>query len=85
MEEDLDYFSKNNASQPKKRKCKTKRNRTIKHDENKIQKLSNNHFLQRDQEGRLVGSFIFDIDELTTKNIDPFPLERKIFDVKKGR
>ena len=59
MEEDLDYFSKNNASQPKKRKCKTKRNRTIKHDENKIQKLSNNHFLQRDQEGRLVGQFFF--------------------------
>ena len=85
MEEDLDYFSKNNASQPKKRKCKTKRNRTIKHGENKIQKLSNNHFLQRDQEGRLVGSFFFDIDVLTTKNIDPFPLERKIFDVKIGR
>ena len=53
MEEDLDYFSKNNAN--KKRKYKTKRNRTIQHDENKIQKLSNNHFLRRDQEGRLVG------------------------------
>ena len=33
----------------------------------------------------LWGSFFFDIDVLTTKNIDPFPLERKIFDVKKGR
>ena len=58
MEEDPDYFSKNNASQTKK-KYKTKRNRTMQHDENKIQKLSNNHFLQRDQEGRLVGQLVF--------------------------
>ena len=27
--------------------------------------------------------FFFDIDVLTSKNIDPFPLERKIFDLKK--
>ena len=52
-----------------KKKIRDVKNKTVQHDTNKIMKLFDR-------------SFVFDIYVLTAKNINPFSLERKIFDKK---
>ena len=86
MEEDLDFFFNNNASQPKNRKYKTKQktknkpyNTAIFKSRNFLTSKSYNGVKEEDLFDR---SFVFDIYVLTTKYINPFSLERKIFDVK---
>ena len=39
MEEDIDFFFNNNAGQPKKKKIRDEKNKTVQHDANKIMKL----------------------------------------------
>ena len=52
-----------------KKKIRDVKNKTVQHDTNRIMKLFDR-------------SFVFDIYVLTAKNINPFSLERKIFDIK---
>ena len=86
MEEDLDFFSNNNASQPKKRKYETKKikpyNTSRIKSRNFLMNISYNGVKEHNLYDR---SFVFDIYVLTTKNINPFLLERKIFDAKNRR
>ena len=86
MEEDLDFFSDNNASQPKKRKYETKKikpyNTSRIKSRNFLMNISYNGVKEHNLYDR---SFVFDIYVLTTKNINPFLLERKIFDAKNRR
>ena len=83
MEEDLDFFFNNNASQPKKRKYETKKikpcNTSRIKSRNFLTNISYNGVREDDLYDR---SFVFDVYVLTTKNINPFSVERKIFDVK---
>ena len=46
MEEDLDFFFNNNASEAKKKKVRNEKNQTLLYNQNKIAKLSNEHFVQ---------------------------------------
>ena len=86
MAEDLDFFSNNNASQPKKRKYETKKikpyNTSRIKSRNFLMNISYNGVKEHNLYDR---SFVFDIYVLTTKNINPFLLERKIFDAKNRR
>ena len=68
MEKDLNFFFNNNATQPKKK-------------ENMRRKkcISYNRVKEKDLFDR---SFVFNIYVSTTKNINLFSLERKIFDMK---
>ena len=83
MNEDLDFFFNNNASQPKKRKYETKKikpyNTTQIKSQNFLTNISYNGVREEDLFDR---SFVFNIYVLTTKNINPFSLEIKIFDIK---
>ena len=83
MNEDLDFFFNNNASQPKKRKYETKKikpyNTTQIKSQNFLTNISYNGVKEEDLFDR---SFVFNIYVLTTKNINPFSLEIKIFDIK---
>ena len=83
MEEDLNFFFNNNASQPKKRKYETKKikpyNTTRIKSQNCWTNISYNGVKGEDLFDR---RFVFSICVLTTKNINPFSLERKIFAVK---
>ena len=81
--EDFDFFFSNNASQPKNRKYETKKNKPcniirIKY-RKVLTKISYNRVKEEDLWDRY---FVFDVYVLTTKNINPFSLARKIFDVK---
>ena len=70
----------NNASQPKKRKCETKKtksySRTPIKSWNFLTNISYNRVKEKDLFDR---SFVLDIYVLMTKNINPFSLERNIF------
>ena len=83
MEEDLDFSFNNNASQPKKRKYETKKikpcNTSRIKSRNFLTNITYNGVREDDLNDR---SFVFDVYVLTTKNINPFSLERKIFGVK---
>ena len=83
MNEDFDFFFNNNASQPKKRKYETKKikpyNTTQIKSQNFLTNISYNGVREEDLFDR---SFVFNIYVLTTKNINPFSLEIKIFDIK---
>ena len=83
MEEDLNFFFNNNASQPNKRKYETKKiklyNTTRIKSKNCWTNISYNGVKGEDLFDR---RFFFNICVLTTKNINPFSLERKIFAVK---
>ena len=83
MNEDLDFFFNNNASQPKKRKYETKKikpyNTTQIKSQNFLTNISYNGVKEEDLFDR---SFVFNIYVLTTKNIKLFSLEIKIFDIK---
>ena len=83
MKEDLDFFFNNNASQPKKRKYKTKKtkpyNTTRIKSRNFLTNISYNGVKEEDLCDK---TFVFDVHVLTTKNINPFSLERKVFDLK---
>ena len=70
MEEDLDYFFNNNASQRNKKRTKS---------QNFLINISYNGVREEYLFNR---SFVFDIYILTTKNINSFSLKSKIFDVK---
>ena len=76
MQEDLDFFFNNNASQLKIIKPY---NTTRIKSQNLLTNKSLNGVKEEDFFDR---SFAFDIYVLTTKNINPFSLERKTFDVK---
>ena len=39
MERDLNFFFNNNTSQPKKKKVRDKKNKTVQHDKNKVTKF----------------------------------------------
>ena len=39
MGEDFDFFFNNNASQPKKKKVRDEKNKTVQHDNNKVTKF----------------------------------------------
>ena len=80
IEEDLDFFLNNNASQSKKsmhqkKPCSTTRIKSRKF-------LRNIFYKGVKKEDLFHKSFVFDVYVLTTKNIDPFSPERNIFDVK---
>ena len=47
MEEDIDFFFNNNASEPIKKKIRDEKNKTVHHNKNKITKLSDKHILQQ--------------------------------------
>ena len=83
MEEDLDFFFNNNASQPKKRKYEMKKikpyNTARIKSRNFLTNISYNGVKEEDLFDR---SFVFRIYVLTTKNINPFSVERKIFNMK---
>ena len=83
MEENLNFFFNNNANQPRKRKYKTKKikpwNTTRIKSRNFLTNISCNGVKEEELFDR---SFVFDIYVLTTKNMNPFYLERKFFDVK---
>ena len=79
---DLDFFFSNNASQPK---SKTKYETTKIRIESRIKScnfLTNISYRGMKEEDLFDRSFVFDVYTMTTKNINPFSLERKIFDVK---
>ena len=84
MEEDLDLFFSNNASQPKKKR----KYETIKIKPYTTTRIKSCNFLTNisytgvKEEDFFDRSFVFDVYTLTTKNINVFSLERKIFDVK---
>ena len=84
MEEDLDFFFSNNASQPKKkRKYETTKIKPYNTTSIKSRKfLTNISYMGIKEEDLFDRSFVFDVYTLTTKSIYPFLLERKIFDVK---
>ena len=83
MEEDLDLFLYNNASQQKK---KRKYETNIK--PYKTTRIKSRNFMTNiswngvKEEDLFDMGFVFDIYVLTTKNINPFSLEGIIFDVK---
>ena len=84
MEEDLDFFFNNNTSQPKKESMRQKKschtiNMSIIKSRNLLLNISYNGMKKDDLYDR---SCVFDVYVLTTKNINPVSLERKIFDVK---
>ena len=79
---DLDFFFSNNASQPK---SKTKYETIKIRIESRIKScnfLTNISYRGMKEEDLFDRSFVFDVYTMTTKNINPFSLERKIFDVK---
>ena len=81
--EDVDFFFNNNASQPKKRKYETKKNKPCNTTRIKYRKFLINISYNRVKEEDLWDRyFVFDVYVLTTKNINPFSLARKILDVK---
>ena len=80
MEEDLDFFFDNNASQ-KKKKYLTKKFKP--YSMTRIKDLSTNiSYNNIKEEDLLDRNFVFDVYMLTTKNINPFSLETKIYDLK---
>ena len=83
MKEDLDFFFNNNANQPKKRKYETKKikpyNTTRIKSRNFLTNISYNGVKEEDLCDK---TFVFDVHVLTTKNINPFSLERKVFELK---
>ena len=82
MEEELDFFFNNNASQTKKRKYETKKikpyNATRIKSQNFLTNILYNGMKEEDLFDRY---FVFNVSVLTSKNINSFSLERKIFDV----
>ena len=83
MNEDFDFFFNNNASQPKKRKYETKKIKPYNMTQIKSQNfLTNISYSGVKEEDLFDRSFVFNIYVLTTKNINPFSLEIKIFDIK---
>ena len=83
MEEELDFFFNNNASQTKKRKYETKKikpyNATRIKSQNFLTNILYNGMKEEDLFDRY---FVFNVSVLAAKNINSFSLERKIFDVK---
>ena len=49
MEEELDFFLSNTASQPKKKIVCDEKNQTLQHYQNKVKKLVDKHFVQRSE------------------------------------
>ena len=80
MEEDLDFFFDNNASQ-KKKKYLTKKIKpySMKRIKDLLTNISYNNIKEEDLLDR---NFVFDVYMLTTKNINPFFLETKFYDLK---
>ena len=82
MEEDLDFFISNNATQAEK-KISDKKIKLYNTTRIKSRNVLTNIFYNGVKEEDLFDrSFFFHLHVLTTKNINPFSLERKIFDVK---
>ena len=84
MEKDPDFFFNNNTNQPKKESMRQKKschtiNMSIIKSRNLLLSISYNGMKKNDLYDR---SCVFDVYVLTTKNINPVSLERKIFDVK---
>ena len=66
-----------------KKKVRDEKNQTLQYEQNKIANFLTNILYNGVKEEDLFDrSFVFDVNILTTKNINPFSLERKIFDVK---
>ena len=83
MEQDLDFFYNNNACQLKKRKYETEKIKRYTATRIKSQNfLTNVSHNEVKEEDLFNSSFAFNICALTTKNINPFYLERNIFEVK---
>ena len=81
MEEDLDFFFNNNASHPKKRKYETTKIKWYNMTRVKSPNFLMNIAYNRVKEDLFDRSFVFDINVLTTKNINPFSLEFFFLDV----
>ena len=84
MEEDLDFFFSNNASQPKKKR-KYETTKIKPYNTTRIKScnfLTNISYMGVKEEDLFDRSFVFDVHTLTTKKGNPFSLERNIFDVK---
>ena len=83
MEKDLDFFFNNNASQAKKRNYKMKKIKPYNTPKIKLWNFLTNISYNGVKETDLFDrSFVLDVYLLTIKNINPFSLEQKIFDVK---
>lgn len=83
MEEDLNLFFNNNSSQPKKRKYETKKMKPYNTTRIKSRKfLTNISYNRAKEEDLWYRNFVFDVYVLTIKNINPFSLKWKIFEVK---
>ena len=81
MEEDLNFFLSNKYCQPK--KICGEKDKAVQHNQDKILKLFIQLFYNGVKEEDLFDrNLVFDVYTLITKNINPFSLERKIYDVK---
>ena len=88
MEEDLDFFLDNNAIKKKKKKWwrrkKDRRQRLKPYTTTRTKSrnfLSNISYNGVKEEDLYDKNFIFDVYVLVTKNLNPFSLTRKIFDI----